>query len=80
MAVSDDVRHRYPADLVDLVQRCLDPRPDYRIGAAQLVKEIRRIVQEFPEDFDGVPLKFTPLGEHEILRLKADSYPLKLAR
>jgi len=69
-----DVYENYPGDLISLVQRCLEPDPKHRIRADVLLTEITRIVQQYPGDFDSLPMKFDGLESANLVITQPDLY------
>lgn len=62
--IPDQVWTDFSSRLVTLVRRCLEPHPDRRIGAEQLLREVTDIVQQYPFDFGSVPTVFERLPEN----------------
>ncbi|KAK4543972.1 hypothetical protein LTR36_004746 [Oleoguttula mirabilis] len=76
LVVNDGFRKWYPQNLIDLVQRCIEPVPDCRIVATELLSEITRIVQEYPGDFDTMPMKSRRLASDTPVWTKRDMYEM----
>lgn len=76
LPMPQSVYAKYPQNLISLVQRCMEDLPERRISASDLLREITRVVLEYPEDYDSVPMKFRGLGPGEKVRTKPDLYAL----
>lgn len=74
--IPDSFYREYPPDLINLLLQCLEPIPDRRIDCDDLLRDITRIVQDYPRDFGSVPMKFESLPKESPLWTKRDMYEL----
>lgn len=74
--IPESLYDEYPQDLIALVKRCLEPTPKNRITANELLVEITRIVQEYPKDFDSLPMKFCGLSNERVVITQPDVYAI----
>ncbi|KAK5121131.1 hypothetical protein LTR85_005615 [Meristemomyces frigidus] len=73
---TDDYYRAYPRNLIHLLQRCVEPIPDRRIECDELLRDIRHVVEQYPDEFDSAPMKFDDLPKNPPLWAKRDMYEM----